>query len=256
MARRGRKKVNVGLILIALAAIVLVAGVAYWLMNKSISETKANEQTGCLENAPAPEAALFMVDTTDRLTKETAERIKTHITDNVNSLERYSRVLIVAFGGDTAEPLKTIFDHCVPGKAREARLYEGSRILEQKYAEFQTDLSNFTDTLHRIPDSKTSPITAQVIRAAGDPTLHWEGKARRLVLITDGLQSSIYWTKNLKLPDPDPDILKGIKVEYFEIGNVKSGHLQTPKLRSEWKAWLEHTGADVRITAPGYPASS
>jgi hypothetical protein len=199
---------------------------------------------------------LFLVDETDRLSPENAARIKSRINDAVNHLPRYSRVSIVPFGGDTAAPLIPIFNRCLPGKAATSNLDEGGQLLEEEYGRFEKMLDQEIAKLEKMPDSKTSPIADQVIRAASDPELHWHGATRTMVLITDGLESTIYWTRNLKLPDPPSGLLSGVRAEYFEIGNSKGNRLQTPQMRAEWKSWLEKAGADVRVSAPGYAAST
>jgi hypothetical protein len=163
-------------------------------------------------------------------------------------------VIIVPFGGDPAVPLKPVFDHCVPGKDSDGGLTEGSLVLKQKYEEFQRSLATLVELLQSIPDSKTSPITQQIENAASDSTLHWEGRTRSLYLVTDGLESSIYWTKALHLKEPTPNLLDGVKAEYFEVGNPRAARLQTRSLRDEWKRWLTQAGADVRMDAPGYPS--
>lgn len=213
------------------------------------------DKDNCLTNAQGPQATLFLIDETDRLTHENAERIKARIRDSVNAMPRYSRVTIVPFGGDIATPLQPIFNKCLPGRSATASLDEGAQLLEEQYQGFERALDGEVRKLEEIPDSRTSPITDQVIRAASDPELHWQGKARTLVLITDGLESSIYWTRNLKLKDAPEGLLRNVHAEYFEIGNAHGSRLQTPEMRAEWKRWLEKAGADVRVTAPGYSAA-
>ena len=247
---------NVAVLLVRGAAIVAVLGGGFiWLKNKSASD-ETDSDTGCLVRRQTPEAMLVLVDETDKLSRENAERIRTHIVDRVNGLPRYSRVTIVPFGGDIATPLKPIFDKCVPGRGDQAGVNEGSLILAKQYEEFTEAFDGLVENLQEIPDSKTSPITEQVVRAASDEVLHWDGQSRSLYLVTDGLESSIYWTKELRLKAPPGDILRGVKAEYFEIGNSKASRLQTPALREQWKDWLSTAGAEVRMNAPGYPATS
>jgi hypothetical protein len=213
------------------------------------------DKDNCLANAVSPQATLFLIDETDRLSHENAERIKARIRDAVNVMPRYSRIVIVPFGGDVATPLQPIFNRCLPGRQATASIDEGGQLLEEEYQGFEKALDGEVKKLEQIPDSKNSPITEQVIRAASDPELHWQGKARTLVLITDGLESSIYWTRNLKLNDSPEGLLRNVHAEYFEIGNARGTRLQTPQMRAEWKSWLEKAGADVRVTAPGYSAA-
>jgi hypothetical protein len=197
-----------------------------------------------------------MVDHTEGLSKDHAARIRSRIDDEVSKLPRYSRVTIVPFADDTAAPLRPVFNKCLPGRASTASVDEGAQLLEEQYQEFERALGSMVAQMERLPEAKTSPITEQLIRAASDPQLHWQGAVRTLVLFTDGLESSVYWTRNLKLPDPPEGLLRDARAEYFEIGNSKGKRLQTKALRLEWKSWLERAGADVRITAPGFPAST
>jgi len=243
--------------LFALVILVVVAGLGYlaYLYMGNREQLQTDTDTGCLTNAPTPQAVLFMVDSTDRLSPENGIRIRSRINDAVTSLPRYSRVIILPFGGDTAAPLLPTFNKCLPGRAANARFDEGGQLLDEDYAAFTRALDTMVDGLQRLPDSRSSPITEQVVRAASDPQLHWQGSARTLVLITDGLESSIYWTRNLRLPDPPETLLRGVRAEYFEVGNERAIRLQTRELRLEWKSWLERTGADVRLTAPGFSAS-
>jgi hypothetical protein len=245
-----------GLLLLAVIAVATVAigyfGYSY-VQGRNARATDA--ETGCLTNAPTPQAVLFMVDATDRLSRENAARIQSRIVDAVQALPRYSRVTIVPFGGDTAAPLTPIFNKCLPGNAATANLDEGGQLLEEQYQAFRQALDRMVANLVQLPDSRTSPITEQVIRAASDPQLHWQAGARTLVLVTDGLESSIYWTRNLRLPEPPDGLLQDVSAEYFEIGNPRGSRLQTHSMRLEWKSWFERAGAQIRVTAPGFAAS-
>jgi hypothetical protein len=246
---------NVPVLLGSGVAILMLFGGGYlWLKNAALS-AETDIATGCLLRRQTPEAMLVLVDETDKLTKENAERIRTHVVDRVNELPRYSRVIIVPFGGDLAKPLQPVFDKCVPGRGDQAGPTEGSLILKKQYEEFSRTFDGLVDKLQEIPDSKTSPIAEQVVRAASDEVLHWDGQSRSLYLVTDGLESSIYWTKELRLNKPSGDILRGVKVEYFEVGNEKASRYQTAALREQWKNWLAGAGAEVRMNAPGYAAS-
>jgi hypothetical protein len=243
------------LIGLAIAAALVGLGFVGWHYWQARELRQTDPETGCLTNSPTPHAVLFMVDATDRLSAEHVARIRSRIDDAARQLGRASRVIVLPFGGDTATPLVPIFNSCVPGNAATAHLDEGGRLLEEQYQTFQRALEGLTARLQQIPDSRTSPITEQVVRAASDPQLHWQGEARTLVLITDGLESSIYWTRNLRLPDPPEALLRGVRVEYFEVGNARGTRLQTREMRLEWKSWLERAGAEVRLTAPGFSAA-
>jgi hypothetical protein len=223
-----------------------------YVINAPSRET--DTATGCLTNAPAPQAVMFLVDHTDRLSRETIVRIKSRIDDAVSDLPRYSRVIILGFNDDTAAPLLPIFNGCLPGRGTDAGLNEGRLILAQQFDEFRAQLDSMAGRLEQLPDSHSSPITEQIVRAASDPQLHWQGTSRTVVIITDGLESSIYWTRNLRLPDPPENLLRGVHAEYFEIGNARGNRLQTREMRLEWKSWLERAGASARISAPGFSA--
>jgi hypothetical protein len=235
-----------------LAVALAYGGYRYMQYQKGVA---TEEATGCLSSAKNPVAVLYMIDATDRLTRETAQRIRQRILDEVNALPRYSKVLIAPFGEDTASPLNVVFNRCLPGKAANARADEGAQLLERDYKAFETALNDVVSKLESLPDSKKSPIADQVVRAASDPVLHWEGEKRELVLITDGLESTIYWQNNLKLPDPPDGIFRSVSAEYFEIGNAKAVRLQRRQVRLEWKSWLERGGATVKVSAPGFPVS-
>jgi hypothetical protein len=253
--RVGGGSINVSLIVGAVAVVLAGLGSGFFFLKRDGSHNQTDQTTGCLINRNTPEAMLVLVDETDKLSRENSERIRTHIVDKVNALPRYSRLTIVPFGGDIATPLKPIFDQCLPGRGDDAGMAEGALILKKKYEEFTAALDGLVDQIQEIPDSKMSPITEQVVRAASDEVLHWQGQTRSLYLVTDGLESSIYWTKALQLKEPTEGILKDVKAEYFEVGNSKAARLQTRELREKWKSWLTSAGAEVRMNAPGYPAS-
>jgi hypothetical protein len=243
-------------VLLAVIGLIVLGALGFFGYRYAQSRSAREvDRDNCLTNATGPQASLFLIDETDRLSHENAERIKARIRDGVNTMPRYSRVIIVPFGGDIATPLQPIFNKCLPGRSSTASLDEGAQLLDEQYQAFEKTLDAEVRKLEELPDSKTSPITDQVIRAASDPELHWQGKARTLVLITDGLESSIYWTRNLHLKDAPEGLLRGVHAEFFEIGNARATRLQTPSMRSEWKRWLEKAGADVRVTAPGYSAA-
>ncbi|RYE02431.1 MAG: hypothetical protein EOP61_08705 [Sphingomonadales bacterium] len=247
---------GIGAWAVPVAGALVLAGAAYggWSYFGVMKQREVDAETGCLANAPTPQAVVFLVDETDHLSHENAIRIQSRIHDAVMTMPRYSRVTIVPFGGDTAAPLLPIFNKCLPGRSSTARIDEGGLLLEEEYKVFDAALNTMVSQLEKLPDSRTSPITEQIVRAASDPQLHWQGKARTMVIMTDGLESSIYWTRNLKLADPPAELLRDVSVEYFEIGNAKGNRFQTPQMRLEWKSWLERAGANVRITAPGYSA--
>ncbi|KRB86134.1 hypothetical protein ASE00_05195 [Sphingomonas sp. Root710] len=259
MARRGRKggKEAVSGIIWLAALAVLLAGVTggYMYLKRSQAVHVTDADTGCLSASTTPEADLFMVDATDHLSAATANEVVQAIRDRVKELPRYSQVIIVAFGDDTSTPLAPLFSHCLPGQAKDARLDESGRFLDDAYVGFEKALLDMSTKLQNLPDAPTSPITAQITRAASNPVLHWTGDKRTLVLFSDGLESSIYWTKNLKLREPAPHILDGVSAEYFELGNARAKRLQTEDMREEWKRWFDKAGASVRMTAPGYAAS-
>jgi hypothetical protein len=242
-----------------IAALVVVAGVvaygAYYLFNVSKSH-ETDSATGCLTGKRPPKAAMFLIDTTDRLSPENARYVIETIKREEADLPRFSRVILVPFGDDTATPLSPIFNKCLPGRAEEAGIDENARFLRAAAEEFDRSLEALQEKLQGIESSRTSPITEQVVRAASSPVLDWQGDARRLVLISDGLESSIYWSRDLQLADPKPGMLAGVEAEYVELGNAKGARLQTDEMRERWKSWFAKAGATVRMTAPGYVATS
>src|SRR3954466_4339223 len=83
-------------LLVPLLLVSLVGGGGYfaWQYTKTGEAKETDAHTGCLTNVPTPQAVLFLIDATDRLSKENAERIGSRIKDAVDGLDRYSRVLI------------------------------------------------------------------------------------------------------------------------------------------------------------------
>jgi hypothetical protein len=234
------------------ALVVLVAAIvsAWAFLQRSHREGETDKQTGCLTTRTTPQAALFLIDSTDRLTPENAKHVIDTIIDDEADLPDYSRLVIVPFGDDTAAPLTPVFSRCLPG--RKARLDQNQHAVDATNQEFQTSLDKLRDSLASLPPSKSSPIAAQIVRAASDPVLQWRGEKRTMVVVTDGLESSIYWSRDLKLPDPPANLLSGVDVEYVELGNAKANKLQSDQMRQQWRAWFEKAGASVRMTAPGY----
>ena len=250
--RRGRGP-NVPLLMVSAVLVIGALGGTGWYIKSVGSRFATDEATGCLTESTAPVAALFLVDATDKLSAENAARIKTHIEDIVKELPRYSKVIVVPFGGDQAVPLQPVFDQCVPGQAGDERLDEGAMLLQQRFDQFAEVLSELATQLTEVPDAPASPITNQVVRAVSDDVLHWEGEEMRLILISDGLQSRTYRTADGALPPPPSDsFLADIDVEYFEVGNPRSVGAQNLKLRDEWRQWFERAGADIKLIAPGF----
>lgn len=257
MAKLGQARDGGGgaiwLIALAVLGAALVGG--WFYLHRRAEQTMVTEETGCLQNAAAPRAAMFMIDSTDRLSPETAKHVIDTIKQDAAALPRFSRVILVPFDDDTARPLKPIFSKCLPGSGKDAGIDENARFLEIARHEFDQSLDKLEDTLTGLPPSKTSPISTQIVRAASDPVLEWKGAKRTLVLLSDGLESSIYWTRTLKLPEPPHGLLDGVDVEYVELGNEKAGKLQSDQMRQQWRSWFEKAGGDVRMTAPGYAAT-
>lgn len=239
-------------VLVALA-VFMVTGFAYL---KGISSANAaDKETGCLTSGKVPQAVLFMVDATDQLSPETAKRVVSVIRDEAEQLPQYSRLIVVPFGDDVAAPFEPMFNACLPGTAKDARLDQSPRFVQEAHDKFLNSLDRLSEKLQGLHDSRTSPITAQIVKAASDPLLHWKGEQKTLVLLSDGLESSIYWTRNLQLKTPPKGILDDVRVEYFELGNEKAARLQSDQMRQQWKNWFESAGASVRMTAPGYSAT-
>lgn len=239
--------------MVALVALVVAIASAWLFLQRSHREGETDKQTGCLTARETPQAALFLVDSTDRLTPENAKHVVDTIVQDEGQLPDYSRLVIVPFGDDIAAPLAPVFSKCLPG--RKARLDQNQHAVDATNQEFQASLDKLSDTLSSLPPSKSSPIAAQIVRAASDPVLQWKGAQRTMVVITDGLESSIYWSRDLKLPDPPANLLNGVAVEYVELGNAKASKLQSDQMRQQWRAWFEKAGATVRMTAPGYASS-
>jgi hypothetical protein len=212
-----------------------------------------DNETGCLLRQPAPVAAMFLIDTTDKLSVANARRIATHVTDIVEGLPTYSKIVVIPFGGDLSAPLQPVFDRCVPARADEARVNQGSRVLQRRYDAFREVMGRLEGSLTTIADSPASPISQQVVRAVSDEVLHWDGESRRLVLVSDGLQSARYRLSNGELPaPPSPTWLQGVTVEYFEMGNARGLAGQTQKNRILWRDWFKSGGAQVEMIAPGF----
>lgn len=254
--RRGRGRSrgpNVALLIIAGIMVVGAIGGTAWYMREVGAQMATDDKTGCLNKRQAPEAVMFLVDTTDNLSFENARRIRTHIADIVKELPRYSKVLVIPFGGDIAVPLEPVFDHCVPGKAGDERPDEGALLLQQQFERFEGVVDDLAKTLTEVSDAPFSPITNQVVRAVSDDVLHWEGDKRRLILVSDGLQSSKFRSADGSLPAPPaPDFLKGVEAEYFEVGNQRDSARQTRQNREGWRTWFESAGAKAKIVAPGF----
>lgn len=254
--RRGRGRdrgPNMPLLIAAGIMVVGAIGGTSWYLRSVSAEMATDDKTGCLTKRKAPEAVMFLVDTTDKLSAEHARRIRTHITDIVSQLPIYSKVLVVPFGGDIALPLEPVFDLCVPGKAGQERLDQGALLLQQRYEEFEAVIGKLERTLIEVSDAPSSPITNQVVRAVSDEVLHWDGEKRRLILVSDGLQSSKFRTPIGALPPPPrADFLKGVDAEYFEVGNQRGSAGQNRQLREGWQSWFENAGARVKIVAPGF----
>lgn len=234
-----------------LLGVALLGGFG-WL--KVRSDAKAVDAGGCLSNAAAPVAVLFMVDATDRLNAKTAAYVVDTIRNEEQDLPRYARVILTPFGDDVATPLQPLIRACLPGRSDDAGLDENGRYLQVARDAFNARVDRLTDDLQQLTPSKTSPIAAQVVRAASDPILQWTGRKRRLVLLSDGLETSVYWTRGLHLPDPPSHLLDDVDVEFVELGNARGARLQSDELREAWKTWFEKAGASVRMTAPGYAA--
>lgn len=262
MARRSRGRrggrhgrgPNIPLLMGSALLVIGALGGAGWYMKSVSSQFETDQATGCLTQTETPEAVLFLVDATDKLSRPNAARITTHITDIVDRLPRYGRVIVIPFGENQAQPLQPILDLCVPGKGEAARPDEGAQILAKRYDEFKRTIDELGDDLTEVPDSNSSPISQQMVRAISDDVLHWNGRVRRLVLITDGLQTGRFRDASGELPaPPSPNFLKGVQAEYFEVGNERDVVQQTRELRQEWIDWFSDAGAEIEeVIAPGF----
>lgn len=239
--------------LLALAACV-GAFTGFRVYQERHHEREVDRKTACLLNSDTPKALLVMIDTTDPLTRESLPRLKTAITDTVSALPRYSRVTLVSFGNRLADPLTVKFDGCLPGQRDDAGWDEGGGYLEHQHHKFEVEVQRVVQSLEKLPPANSSPIAEQVIRAASDRVLHWKGSRRGLLLVTDGLQTSMYVDGQARLPAVSSNLLKGVEVEFFEVGNARDQSLQTPSMRTAWADWFKSAGATVTMSAPGYPA--
>lgn len=248
-----RLAIMVGGSLLTLAACVgAIAG--FRAYQERHHERQVDRATGCLLNSTTPKALLVMVDTTDPLAQESGVRLQAAIMDAVGELPRYSRVTLIAFGNQLAEPLAIKFDGCLPGRRDDAGWDEGGGYLEHQHRKFEAEVQRVVESLGNLPPANSSPIAEQVIRAASDRVLHWEGARRGLLLVTDGLQTSAYTRTHVRLPVPPDGILRSVEVEFFEVGNARDQSLQTPEMRVAWADWFKSAGATVTMSAPGYAA--
>jgi hypothetical protein len=244
-----------------LAIAAMTAGVAGWYAVgvRADHENVRHPVTMCLMNAPTPWAELTLLDQTDALAAGAGQRFTRLIRHLRDTLPRNGRLTIVPFGGDLGQSLQVVFDVCSPGRGSEAnQLTEGALPLQRDYeALFLSPLDAKAAELTAPLESPQSPITAQILRAANDPTIGWKGEKRILNLLTDGLEntakSGIYKGGKIHLETPPPDLLKGVTVNYFELTSARHSALQTPAVRAAWKAWFEAAGAArVNMYAPGY----
>lgn len=244
-----------------LAIAAMTAGVAGWYAAgvRADHENVRHPATLCLMNAPTPRAELTLLDQTDALAAGAGQRFTRLVRHLRDTLPRNGRLTIVPFGGDLGQSLQVVFDVCSPGRGSEANpLTEGALPLQRDYeALFLSPLDETAEELAKPRESPQSPITAQIMRAANDPTIGWKGEKRVLNLLTDGLEytakSAIYKDGRVYLEPPPPDLLKGVTVNYFELTSARHSALQTPAVRAAWKAWFEKAGAEqVNMYAPGY----
>ena len=248
-----RNTAIVGGSLLSMAACV-GAYVGYQAYERRHRQHEVDKETGCLLHAENPQAVVLMIDSTDPLAKQSGPRLRTAIMDLVNDLPRYSRVTLVAFGNQLADPLEIKFDGCLPGRRDDAGWDEGGGYLNSQFRKFDTKVKQVVASLEALPPANSSPIAEQVIRAASDRVLHWEGARRRLFLATDGLESVVYRTGRVTLPTPAANLLSGVDVEFFEVGNERDYALQTPSMRVAWANWFKAAGStSVQMSAPGYP---
>lgn len=242
----------------AIAFMLIGMGVWFTLGTRHDYANERDAKTFCLLHAASPRAELTMLDQTDSLAADSGQyfmRLVTHIRE---TLPRNGRLAIVPFSGDLGAPLIVVFDVCSPGRGSEAdQVSEGALKMQRDYeALFARPLENVARALAAPRESAQSPIAAQILRAANDPTIGWSGKDRVLNLMTDGLEntatSRVYADGVLHLPPPPPELLRGVTVNYYELASARHSNLQTPPVRVAWKAWFEAAGATVNMYAPGY----
>jgi hypothetical protein len=243
----------------ALALVLAAAGGAMVFGARESVAAEREPKTGCLVHSAPPSATLAFLDVTDPLAADSGQRFTNLVTRMRDDLPRDGRLTIVPFGGDLGVSLAPVFDQCSPGRGSEANtLMEGASKVERHYQrDFGEKVSGAADQLTRAQPSEQSPITAQLARVVGDPSIRWEGQQRTLVIWTDGLentaQSPVYKKGRVILPPPPKGLLAGVRVEYVELVNPKAHALQTPQLRKAWEQWFRDAGAeDVQMYAAGY----
>ncbi|PVX28015.1 hypothetical protein DD559_00500 [Sphingomonas pokkalii] len=237
-------------------AISLVAGGAGYLSYLSHAQA-VDPETLCLLNHEAPVAALVMIDVTDRIEQRNVKMIEANVLGIAKKLPRASKLIVVPFDDDTTSALTPKYQNCVAAKGADARMDENAKFLDPIYKQFLATLGDgVRNAVNDAPTSHSSPITQQIIRAGSSPSLGWVGTQRKLILITDGLQTGAIGRRSVALPKPESQPLEGVDVVFIEVGNRRDKSRQSKRLRTAWERWLKAAGASsLKMIDPSHPAT-
>lgn len=164
-ARRGSNDKLVGVLLSALAVVVLVgAGALVWWLQ---GQKEAVDTDNCPKSGPRA-IHVIMIDRSDPISGQQAQVIRQRVQQLKIDARLGTRFDVYTFEGDTKSELLPMIRVCAPGRPEEAsQLTANPELLRRRYDErFSTVLDRGIEELLRGTTQQNSPIIESLRAAA------------------------------------------------------------------------------------------
>jgi len=237
-----------------------VAGAAYYKFADSGPEPESVEKRSlCGQNLSR--STIILVDQSDPLALENDARVMEIMRSEGRVVSRGSSLVLASFSGAVHRRVMVHFQKCSPGRGSEIDRREVGRVKQEWdwNREFIDPLENTIGEIahRRATRTDQSYIADTIASAVTDGGMRFNGRERRLLVLTDGLENTAtsrpYVDGRVRLARPREQFLAGVDFEFIELApDVSVAGLQTYENRLEWRQWACIAGAKtVTIRAPG-----
>lgn len=236
-------------------ALMLAAVAAYYALDPRPPQLDAR---GCAVDAPLPATSYVMVDTTDPLTPNQGAAVARLLEDESASLPAGGLLSVAALGQSWNGLWSPVLEACRPPRTvAESRGGATERNIERAYRQmFQPKLDKLAEAMRSAREAQSSPVFEAVAVAAAAERKADTAGSRRLVLVTDALESvpGFLEAANARLMPHSVALpffqhigadLSGLRVSVFYLQRPRAVRLQTPGHRDFVAAWLRSRGATV-----------
>jgi hypothetical protein len=193
-AERKKQKTLQGILLLALAGLLVAAGFYYEMVLAPAVRPRDTSTLCPMDGRPPASAIVVLLDTTDRLSAVQQTQVINELARTIDDAPQYTKIQLFAVGpaGNTMlRPLATV---CNPGSGKGANTWNSNPELMQRrwQKKFLIPLDYQLDALLNAPPADTSPIleSIQNVAAGVFDAPASDGIPKQLVIVSDMVQNS------------------------------------------------------------------